>query len=382
MSSILVVDDTPANLSLLVNLLTKRDYKVRAAKDGFSALRSAFNNPPDLVLLDISMPDMDGYEVCEKLKADARTQDIPVIFISAMDDTDKIIRAFEVGGVDYVTKPFQFREVLARVESHLTLVHQRRELIRQREEIESLREQDAAQFEAINKMREQFIYAATHDLKNPLALITGYVSLLQSDDRVTGQEDLYQYVQGIRSGSKKMLRLIQDLLDLIQIESSNMLALEPIEINSFVGSIVEEFATMAEQGHLRLAFYPAQPLDLYIDAHRMEQVITNLVSNAIKYTPAGGHVEVRVEAVGNQAVIQVIDDGLGIPEAAQKRIFDPFYRVSEPSHRAIEGSGLGLSIVRSIVEQHEGQITLQSQPGKGSAFSVLLPKPVLKAELS
>ncbi|MGB1288132.1 MAG: response regulator, partial [Aggregatilineales bacterium] len=153
-NTIMVVDDTPKNLTLLTAILERRKYRVITATDGVEALKIMYDDMPDLILLDIMMPKMDGFEVCRQLKEDQRSADIPVIFISALDDTQDIIRAFDVGGVDYVTKPFKSREVLKRVESHLTLLRQRRQL-------QAIRAEERAQFERINAMREQFIRSAT-----------------------------------------------------------------------------------------------------------------------------------------------------------------------------------------------------------------------------
>ena len=163
---ILVVDDTAANLKLLSNILTQNGYRVRAARSGEMALSSVDSSPPELILLDIKMPEIDGYEVCQRLKANEQTENIPVIFISALNDIEDIIRAFDAGGVDYIMKPFKFKEVLARVDSQLTLA-------RQRQHIETLREKDRQYFESLTKMKSQFVDAATHDLKNPLQLIMG-----------------------------------------------------------------------------------------------------------------------------------------------------------------------------------------------------------------
>ena len=164
--NVIVVDDTPANLQLLTGMLKERGYKVRPVPSGKLALQAAKNDPPDLILLDIMMPEMDGYEVCERLKADEKLREIPVIFISALNETMDKVRAFGVGGVDYVTKPFQFEEVDARVRTHLELQRQRRKL---KENYEQLRR--------LEELRDNLVHMIVHDLRNPLTGISGFLDL-------------------------------------------------------------------------------------------------------------------------------------------------------------------------------------------------------------
>jgi two-component system, sensor histidine kinase and response regulator len=200
--NILVVDDTPENLELLMSLLGERGYTVRPAVNGELALKSAQSNPPDIILLDIRMPEMDGYEVCRQLKAGTTTRNIPVIFLSALDETLDKIKAFEVGGVDYVTKPFQSEEVIARVETQL-------ELYRQRREIEALREKEKRHSEERNKLKDQFVQMVSHDLKNPLSVIVTYLGLLKRTSAINDQKamvvlqkKMWKEVVGCKGGRK------------------------------------------------------------------------------------------------------------------------------------------------------------------------------------
>src|SRR5258708_14565227 len=188
---ILIVDDTAANLGVLSAMLTPQGYTVRPAINGELALKTAQTATPDLILLDIRMPDMDGYEVCKQLKRDERTRDIPVIFISALNDLDDKLKAFQVGGVDYFNKPFYIQEVLARVEIHLTMQRQRRE-------IEPLRRQDHSNFVQLNQLKDQFVTIASHDLKSPLSMITGYASLLEDIDCIRADPEALDYVQSVQ----------------------------------------------------------------------------------------------------------------------------------------------------------------------------------------
>jgi two-component system sensor histidine kinase/response regulator len=367
---ILAVDDTPSNLRALSDLLLAHGYGVRDARDGPTALEQLQTGElPDLILLDIYMPGMDGYEVCQHLKADPRTRDIPVIFISALSDTDNIVKGFEVGGADYIVKPFQFREVLARVASQLTLVQQRRQ-------IEALRAQDRQYFESLNRMKDQFIRMATHDLRNPLNVILGYASVINRLDVSAHDRSLRaQAVENIRQSVEKMRTLVTDLLDLAQFETSSYLSMTPRPLGDFLETSLGGLRVIAAQKNIELVFTPPPSHVLvHVDESYMARVIDNLVSNAIKYTPGGGRVTVRATWDENSATIEVSDTGLGIPEKDLPLIFDAFYRVRQGEYENIEGSGLGLSIVKTIVEQHGGKVKVESQPGQGSTFRVILPR--------
>lgn len=364
---IIVVDDSDSNVMILKSLLARRGFQVEAAFSGESALEMIHENPPDLVLLDIQMPNMDGYEVCRRLKAEAQTCDIPIIFISALDNTENIVHAFEAGGSDYVTKPFRFMEVVARVENHLMLVHQRRQL-------EARREQDHQRFEAINKMKTHFIGTATHDLKNPLLVILGYVALMEKQASISENKIAISSLQGIRSSVDKMTTLVTDMLDLVQMESGVELHKKPVSLATFLRSCLQGFDVLADQSQIQLLFsQPLENLTVDIDEKRLKRVFDNLISNAIKYTPGGGTIEVKAFAQNGHSVIQVIDTGYGIPSDAVPHLFETFYRVKSEQHMQVDGTGLGLAIVKAIVEQHRGTIEVESEMGKGSSFTIRLP---------
>jgi signal transduction histidine kinase len=367
-TTILMVDDVLSNLAALSDMLTTFGYNVQQARDGRSALESVKQDPPDLILLDIHMPDMDGYEVCKRLKTDERTRDIPVIFLSALSETENIVRGFEIGGVDYITKPFQFREVVVRVQNQMMLVYQRRQ-------IEALRAQDRQNFESLNRMKDQFIRMATHDLRNPLNVMLGYTHVLgRLEVAERDQALLKQSVENIRDSVAKMRTLVTDMLDLAQLETGSRLTLTKVALAELLQRCLDSFHVLANQQKIELV-YEAPPDDAYVmmDESYITRVIDNLVSNAIKYSPDGGEVAVRAWVRDDNAVIEVSDTGLGIHADDLPYVFDAFYRVQHQESENVEGSGLGLSIVKTIVEQHGGQITVQSELGQGSTFRVVLP---------
>lgn len=356
-ADILIVDDTPVNLTVLSTMLSDNGYRVRPAISGELALKAARKSLPDLILLDIRMPGMDGIAVCKALKADKLTCDIPVIFISALDDIADKVSAFQVGGVDYITKPFHFEEVLARVQSQLTLLYQRQQII------------------ALSALKDQLLRMAAHDLKNPLQVIIGYADfLLNNIDLNSDPDKIQEYITRIAKSASHMQSLITDLLDLTHIEDGLQLATEALSLDSFLHEQISEFTLLAEQKRIALHYTrPADDLVVLADPHRLAQVVNNLVANAMKYTLEGGTVTITAARQDNRCAIQVADTGLGIPAEDLPHIFDRFYRGRSKAHQAVEGTGLGLSIAKAIVDQHGGQLSVESTPGQGSTFSVILP---------
>lgn len=365
-SRILIVDDILDNLHMLTDLLQELGHEVQMAMSGKEALKAVEKNPPDLILLDIQMPVMDGYEVCQRLKSHPETRDIPVIFLSALNETRDILRGFEVGGVDYVSKPFQFREVVARVQSQLNQVHQRRE-------IAALREKDRQQFEQLSKTKELFFRASVHDLKNPLTGIMLYAQTIRNldEDEFVKLPDM---ADGIEFSARKMLSLITDLLDLAQMQVGEGLTLSEADVTTVLKKSMKTNSIVAEKQSIDLTLdVPNTKVMVKMDSSQMERVFDNLISNAIKYTADGGKVHVSLKLCEGYVEILVEDNGLGIPKEDLDHLFKAFYRVKQTAHKSKPGSGLGLSIVEAIIKQHNGDIQVQSELGVGSTFIIQLP---------
>lgn len=366
--TILIVDDVSTNVDVLASVLQRHGYHTLTADSGAEGLRLAREHVPELILLDINMPIMSGFQVCEALKADDTTAEIPVIFISALDDVDHVVKGFELGGVDYITKPFKFREVIARVQGQLTLFRQKREL-------EQLREKDRQHYQTLDQIRQEFIGSATHDLKNPLFTIAGYTELLEQLPELHNSPDAHTYLQAIRRGLEKMRSLVQNMLELLQLETNPTLNRG---MHSFKEILIEQRLDWEMQAsendktlHVEL---PSDDRLLNVDLARLARVLDNLVSNAIKYTDEGGEITVRGVLRENAVVFEVQDTGLGIPEEALPTLFEPFQRVNHLEHKKRDGTGLGLSIVKTIVDQHGGTIAVDSKFGIGSTFRVILPQ--------
>jgi two-component system, sensor histidine kinase and response regulator len=353
MANILIVDDTPANLNVLASMLQKYGHKARPAINGDVALSAVEREKPDLILLDINMPNKNGFEVCTILKANPNTADIPVIFISALSDVEDKIKAFEVGGVDYVTKPFNVEEVHARVNAHLQLQEQRREI------------------ENLIGFKDDMMRIVSHDLKNPIGVILGYTELILDDGDM--QEE---YIHSIKTSAQSMLSLVMDLLDLARTESAMPFELKPDNIVDVINESLTAYEFPATSKKIEMFFeQPSAPIIAMIDQGRLLQVVNNFVSNAIKYTPEGGQVAVRILDNGSAITVQVSDSGIGIPKDDVPYVFDRFYRVKKATHQKSEGTGLGLAIAAGIIKKHNGEIGVDSQEGQGSTFYFHLPKP-------
>jgi signal transduction histidine kinase len=363
---ILIVDDIVDNLHMLADMLEVQGHEVHIAMSGTEALEFMEKQKPDLILLDIQMPGMDGYEVCKRVKANENTTDIPVIFLSALNEISDIIKGFDVGGVDYVSKPFQFREVLARVDSQLAVSQQRKE-------IEALREHDRQQFNALADLKDKFIQGTVHDLKNPLTGVLLYSQMMTAAPPET-KDEIIKIGQGIEQSARKMQRLVTDILDLAQIQVGNQLHLIEMNIQPVLERVIKNFEILAQDKNINLSLeVPDETVRLAVNENYFERIFDNLISNAIKYTPEGGDVRLILQLYKTHVEIIVEDNGLGIPEDDMPRLFEAFYRVRKTTHKKENGSGLGLSIVAAIVEEHHGRIEIESVEGEGSRFIVSMP---------
>lgn len=374
---ILIVDDVQHNIKLLSRLLT-RSYTVATAMNGTEALTYAQQNSPDLVLLDIMMPGMDGYEVCHQLKADPRTVDIPVIFLSALTDELAKVKGFRVGGVDYITKPIKPREVLARVETHLSSQRLRRQLKTANTQLAGRLEELAqanAELQTRNEELDAFAHTVSHDLKNPLGAIQGQAELLGVDAAQLSPDEIQSRSRLIMRGACKMHDIVKNLLLLASTRKQDI-AMVPVNMADIVAGALERLDSFIEEHHATLHSPDDWPLALGYAAW-IEEVWTNYISNAIKY---GGRPKQEilldielgydVNAASQQIRFWVRDNGVGLTEAEQAQLFTPFVRLEQVQ---IKGHGLGLSIVRRIVKRLDGTVGVQSTVGEGSTFYFTLP---------
>lgn len=349
--SILIVDDTPANLRLLAKILADANYIVRPARDGKSALASAQSAPPDLILLDVMMPEMDGYEVCQKLKTDEHTANIPVIFISALDDVQDKVRAFAVGGVDYIPKPFHAEEVLARVHTHLTIRRLQQNLNEQIAELDA------------------FAHTVAHDLKNPLSLIVGFSDFLVSANDRMSETDRENNLRKIQKAGNKAANIIDELLLLASVRQQDVV-ISPLAMDEIIFSAQDRLTYMiAEyQADIQTTTPWASALGY---APWVEEIWVNYLSNGMKYGGTPPKLEVGNELLADGRIrFWIKDNGPGISPEYQDRLFAEFVRIGQTR---VEGHGLGLSIVQRISKKLGGEVGVSSTLDKGSEFYFILP---------
>jgi signal transduction histidine kinase len=418
--NILVVDDTPDNVRLLTAMLSEQGYKVRKALNGPMAITACQMVLPDLILLDINMPEMNGYEVCQQLKADEKTREVPVIFISALDDVLDKVKAFDAGGADYITKPFQRGEVLSRIESQLKLRSLQLNIHKKNESLErALAELKAAEIQLVQQEKMaalgQLVAGLAHEINNPITFIYGNLThanqylqyllnileLYQEEypnpaprlqekinelDLTFLKEDAPNLMSAMRRGAERIRQLVVSLRNFSRLDEAEM---KPVDIHEGIDSTVlmlqhrigetetrPAIAVIKEYGQLpRVTCYASQ----------LNQVFMHLLNNAIDALQDGHGawgigqeqdiprptIRIRTELTAKDTVlIQIADNGPGISTAKLSHLFDPFFTTKKVG----SGAGLGLSISYQIVaQQHKGQLTCSSSPGEGAEFAIEIP---------
>ena len=374
MGDILIVDDEPENLLLLKQILIHRGYQVRAAISGAQALEAARIQIPDLVLLDILMPEMNGYEVCRQLKADDRMRDIPILFLSALDETKYKVEAFAAGGVDYITKPFQVDEVLARLQTHLAL----RDLHRQIQAANSRLARQLKELEARNEELDAFAHTVAHDIKNPLTMIIGYADSLLMDHQIMSGEERNESLRTLKQNASRIVNIVDELLLLTSVRRTEV-TLEPLDMDYVVDQACRRLAYLIRECQAEIVM-PTEWPQAVGHAPWVEEIWVNYLSNGCKYGGTPPRLELGAQLLADGWVrFWVHDNGKGISPEDQARLFTPYTRLGHmqggaPLVRA-RGHGLGLSIVRRIVEKLGGQVGVESEnmPGRGCTFSFTLP---------
>ncbi|MCB0224781.1 MAG: hybrid sensor histidine kinase/response regulator, partial [Anaerolineae bacterium] len=352
-ANILAVDDTPENLRILVQLLQEQGYRVRPVRNGIHALMSAQKEPPDLILLDIRMPDMNGYEVCRQLKADERTRDIPIIFISALDEGLDKAAAFSAGGVDYLTKPFQPEELIARVQTHLAL-HQMRQTLQEKNEL--LKKQ--------NIELDAFAHTVAHDLQNPLTILMGYAQLLQNEPATITTDELAIIGDSSYKAAQKAIDIIQNLLLLVTVRKEDVKQY-PLDMADIIKQVLERLKGTVVDTQAELILPKSWPPALGY-APWVEEVWVNYVSNGLKYGGQPPRLEFGATPQADDVIrFWVQDNGPGVSPAEQAVLFTEFTRLGKVH---VKGHGLGLSIVRRIMDKLDGQAGVESGSGQGSRF--------------
>ena len=369
-ATIMVIDDTPANLKLLEEMLRGRGYRVMQFPRGAMALKAAAKNPPDLILLDIMMPEMDGFEVCRRLKAEERLKEIPVLFISSLDDTDSKLKAFSEGGVDYVTKPFQETEVLARVKTHLELRRKSLQIETQKRQLQK----NYDHLRELEELRDNLVHMIVHDMRSPLTGLLGNTQLLLMRLQETEHAELASNAEEILKEGGRLRDMVTTLLDISRMESNEMtLEKEMCDLREVVASAMTSLGPLIKDSTV-LYEPPADAMTAVCDPEVSRRVVANLIANAIKFTGCSGEVRINLNRVPEGVRVSIRDTGPGIPPEYHQRIFEKFCQVSAWQEGYRYSTGLGLTFCKLAVEAQGGRIGVESEVGKGSMFWFVLPK--------
>jgi len=377
MNRVLIVDDNRQIRRMLRRHLMKKEYDISEAENGIMALAEVEKALPDLILLDVMMPGMDGFEVCKRLKQNPASSDIPVIFLTAKSEDDDVIAGLELGAVDYVTKPFSHKELMTRVNTHLELKAAKDTILLQREELkranEKLKQSNAALKQA-NAAKDKFFSIISHDLGNLFNVLIGFSSILTKQTDMLSVEKKENFIKTILQSSQKGYSLLKNLLEWSRAQTGRITSKPTkLTLKTLVADNLELSSSNAKAKNITLVSSISDTTTVFADKNMLDTVIRNLVSNAIKFTPVNGKVEILSEEKDSEVEISISDTGIGISPQDIEKLF----RV-DISHTTIgtgeeKGTGLGLILCKEFVEKNGGRIWVESELGKGSQFYIRLP---------
>nr|WP_319266202.1 hybrid sensor histidine kinase/response regulator [uncultured Draconibacterium sp.] len=353
---ILIVDDVPKNIQVLGTLLAKFKCELAVAMNGQQALDTVEKVKPDLILLDVMMPIMDGHETCRRLKSNEATKDIPVIFLSAKTETEDIVEGFKLGAVDYITKPFIGKELAARVRTHLTLRQTQQTLS---EEVHS---------------KNKFFSIMSHDLRGAFGIITNFVQLIQEGGDFLTTEEKEELLNDIQTTSANTLDLLENLLKWARSQTGAIkFSPEKLPLACIFDEINRNHTNIAQAKEINITSSTKEDIEVYGDRNMILLILRNLVSNAIKFTQKGGQISISAEKAGEMVKVVVADTGIGIDEDKVKNLFSIDSKTTSTGTANEQGHGLGLVLCKEFVKINNGQIGIESTPGKGTKVWFTLP---------
>jgi two-component system, sensor histidine kinase and response regulator len=355
---ILVVDDQPANIQIVGAVLGKLGHEIIPASDGATALKRVALRMPDLILLDLLMPGQNGCEVCLQLKLNPDWRDIPVIFLSAADDKDLIVRALNSGGVDYITKPFNQAELISRVKTQLALKAARDRLKQLAED------------------KDELLGILAHDLKNYLGGINMSAELMRGQIENLKNERLSQLLANTIRSSGLAMAFVKEFLANAATDHGFTLKSAAVNLADIAANAVQQYQEAARQKKIRIQTdFPAETVPALADFSALDQVLDNLISNALKFSPPEKQIFVSVRSVNHHAECVIRDEGPGFTPEDKAKMFRRYGRLSARPTGGEPSTGLGLSIVRKLVQGMKGELLCESAPGSGATFTVRLPRP-------
>lgn len=363
-NKILIVDDIYENAFLISTAFNPEQYEFKIATDGNEALKIARAYLPDIILLDIAMPEIDGYMVCNELKTTEKTKEIPIIFITAKTETSDLIKGFECGAIDYITKPYNYHELIRRVNTQLEVKHSK----------DIIKEQNI-RLEELNKTKDRLFSIIAHDLLNPFNTLIGFAEMLDSNYEELDDATKKEFISYILSASEMGHGLLSNLLHWSRSQTGRLLfSPEKIDLHKIWAANEEYLNTFAKRKEINIKSEITQNTFIVADENMVVTILRNLVSNAIKFTSYGGTIKLTSKQRDDMYFISVIDNGIGIPKEAISKLFKMEPEFVRNGTNNEKGTGLGLIVCKELIEKHNGKLYIESEENKGSSFSFTLPK--------
>lgn len=362
---LLVVDDVQTNVLLLKALLGKEGYGILVANNGQEALEVIRNENPDLILLDVMMPGMDGFEVAERLKSEEFRCEIPIIFLTALDDTQSIVNGFKLGVGDFISKPFRKEELMVRIKHQLSLVAARRII---EEKNEELRKTIAG--------RDKMYSVIAHDLRSPMASMKMLLNtIMMSVEKDKIDPDIFDMLEMSNKTSEEVFSLLDNLLKWTKSQLGKLTVIpQKLDISGLADGVVEVMNSVAEVKHIKLIRTDYESFFVYVDIEMIKSILRNLISNAVKFSNPDSEIKVGIKAEDGKVIVSVTDSGKGIKKEDQHKLLKDSTHFTTYGTNSEEGSGLGLLLCRDFARKNGGELWFESEENLGSVFSFSLPQ--------
>lgn len=362
--TVLIVDDNPTNVKVIALTLRQLQFKLVIATNGNSAIEMVEKTRPDLVLLDVMMPGIDGYQTCKIIKSKSENQDLPIVFLTALSDKENTVKGFQSGGVDYITKPFDKNELISRVKTHIQLKRTQDKLKETSQHLSNL-----------NSLKDKMFSVIGHDLRSPLGSMKMTLEFLSATLDDAAESELKSTLNTLTSTTGEVFSLLENLLSWARSQSGNIsLIEEEIDLNELVTSIYLLNKGALKQKEIEFTAEVGTDTKVVADLTTLKTVFRNLLSNAIKFTPVQGKISIVAQEIADKVKVDIKDTGVGIPEENIPKLFDETQHLTTYGTNREVGSGLGLILCKDFIERNGGSIQVESEEGKGTTFSLFLKK--------
>jgi two-component system sensor histidine kinase/response regulator len=353
---ILIIDDNPMNLLLTSKILENHGFMTKTAEAGVLGIAEIEKEIPSLILLDVMMPEMNGFEVCRLINKNEKWKEIPIIFLTANSQTEDLVEGFEAGGVDYITKPFKSEELLVRVKNHLELAESRKTIVE------------------MNKSRDKLYSIIAHDIRSPLSGILQTIDAIDQGYFDPCSEDFKEIIRHLRIRTKDTSTLLSSLLQWTRLQDENIsLRFKETNISMIINSCIQLLEANADEKSIKISNYIQEDMEAWCDEVSIHTIFRNIISNAIKFTSQNGSICITASKTDNEVKICINDNGVGMSNETIQLIFEENKHYSSSGTANEQGTGLGLMLVKDFIKKNNGKIDIVSKIGEGTSFSVILP---------